>query len=34
MPRDRRVLPIDPLTGERGKWPTLRIPNRDGSEDN
>ena len=34
MPRDRRVLPINPLTGERGKWPALRIPNRDGSEDN
>ena len=34
MPRDRRVLPINPLTGERGEWPSLRIPNRDGSEDN
>ena len=34
MPRDRRVLPINPLTGEREEWPSLRIPNRDGSEDN
>ena len=34
MPRDRRVLPINPLTGERDTWPSLRIPNRDGSEDN
>ena len=34
MPRDRRVLPINPLTGEREKWPSLRVPNRDGSEDN
>tara|TARA_Y100001980_G_C14538614_1_gene315838 strand:+ start:267 stop:1883 length:1617 start_codon:yes stop_codon:yes gene_type:complete len=34
MPRTRRILPIDPLTGERQKWPSLRIPNRDGSEDN
>ena len=34
MPRDRRILPINPLTGERDEWPSLRIPNRDGSEDN
>ena len=34
MPRDRRVLPINPLTGKRGEWPSLRVPNRDGSEDN
>jgi len=34
MPRNRRVLPINPLTGERDEWPPLRIPNRDGSEDN
>ena len=34
MPRDRRVLLINPLTGEREEWPSLRIPNRDGLEDN
>ena len=34
MPRDRRVLPINPLTGKRGEWPSLRVPHRDGSEDN
>ena len=34
MPRTRRVMPIDPQTGERMEWPTLRVPNRDGTEDN
>ena len=34
MPRTRRVMPIDPRTGERMEWPTLRVPNRDGTEDN
>ena len=34
MPRTRRVMPIDPRTGERMEWPTLRVPNRDGNEDN
>lgn len=28
--RERRVLPIDPGTGEQSQWPQLRSPNRSG----
>lgn len=30
FPRDKRVMPIDPRTGEERAWPTPRTPNRDG----
>ncbi|MFO7767484.1 MAG: M20/M25/M40 family metallo-hydrolase, partial [bacterium] len=30
MPRDKRLMPIDPRTGERREWPQPRSPNRKG----
>ena len=32
IPRDRRVLPVNPRTGEQREWPTCRLPRRSWEE--
>ncbi len=33
FPRDRRVMPVNPRTGEQMSWPPMRSPNRSGGLD-
>jgi hypothetical protein len=32
-PREKAVLPIDPISGEKRTWPEPRSPNRKGGQD-
>ncbi len=32
MPRDKRVMPVNPRTGQQARWPQQRSPNRSGGQ--